>query len=88
MTTLAKVLAHWDAEAEVWVATSHDIKGLAVMAPTEEELVKKLQAVVPSLLMAGVEVIPFDMMIIDYIKAHMVAIRIPHDKGAAAAWTA
>lgn len=32
------VKAQWDAESSVWVASSSDIQGLAVEAPTQEDL--------------------------------------------------
>ncbi len=51
------VLADWDAEAGVWVATSEDIPGLATESDTLEALSTKLQHLVPELLHAnGVEV--------------------------------
>lgn len=78
MTRTAKVLAHWDAGAEVWVAMSHDIKGLAVAAPNKDELVEKLQSVAPSLLIANFGEIVFDEMSIDYIKEE----RVPTAKAA------
>ncbi len=43
----------WDPEAEVWVATSDDIPGLATGADTLEALVDKLKAVIPDLLEAN-----------------------------------
>ncbi len=51
------ILADWDAEAGVWVATSEDIPGLATESDTLEALSDKLQYLVPELLHAnGVEV--------------------------------
>ena len=51
------VLADWDAEAGVWVATSEDIPGLATESDTLDALSEKLQHLVPELLHAnGVEV--------------------------------
>jgi predicted RNase H-like HicB family nuclease len=44
------VQADWDPEAEVWVATSEDVPGLATEADTIEALMEKLQALVPELL--------------------------------------
>ena len=78
MTDTAKVLAHWDAEAEVWVAISHDIKGLAVAAPNEKELIEKLQAVAVDLLMANFGEVPYKEMSIDYIREE----RVPTAKAA------
>ena len=40
----------WDAEAEIWVATSDDVPGLATGADTLEGLVQKLKVVIPELL--------------------------------------
>jgi predicted RNase H-like HicB family nuclease len=44
------VKAEWDAEAEVWVASSDDVPGLATGADTFEELIAKLKRVIPELL--------------------------------------
>lgn len=44
------VTAFWDAEAEVWVASSEDVPGLATEADTMEALVAKLKVMVPELL--------------------------------------
>jgi len=44
------VRASWDPEAQVWVATSDDVPGLATEAPTQDELVTKLQEMIPELL--------------------------------------
>jgi predicted RNase H-like HicB family nuclease len=43
----------WDAEAEVWVATSDDVPGLATGADTLDGLVQKLKVVIPELLEAN-----------------------------------
>jgi predicted RNase H-like HicB family nuclease len=45
-----KIRAEWDAEAEVWVASSDDVPGLATGADTFEELIEKLRVAVPELL--------------------------------------
>ncbi len=42
--------ALWDDEAGVWSASSNDVAGLAIEAPTTEALIKRLEAVVPELL--------------------------------------
>ncbi len=47
------VNADWDPEAEVWVATSDDVPGLATEAPTVEALSEKLRAMIPELLEAN-----------------------------------
>lgn len=44
------VRAEWDDEARVWVATSDDVPGLATEAPTIEDLITKLKAIIPELL--------------------------------------
>jgi predicted RNase H-like HicB family nuclease len=59
------IKAEWDAEAEVWVASSDDVPGLATGADTFEGLVDKLKVVIPELLeengllQAGVTEVPF-----------------------------
>ena len=45
-----EVLAHWDAEASVWWAESHDVPGLVAEAKTYDALVDELRAIVPELL--------------------------------------
>lgn len=47
---MKKILIQWDDEAKVFVATSEDIPGLVTESATPEELVKKLQNIVPELL--------------------------------------
>lgn len=44
------VTAQWDAEAEVWVATSEDIVGLVTEAPTLDALYARVLDVAPELL--------------------------------------
>lgn len=43
------VTATWDSEAEVWVAESDDIPGLATEADTVDALAAKLKVMVPEL---------------------------------------
>ncbi|MBO1047864.1 MAG: DUF1902 domain-containing protein [Dolichospermum sp. DEX182a] len=45
-----KVEAFWDAEAEVWVATSEDIPGLVTETSTIDILTEKLRVMIPELL--------------------------------------
>ncbi len=45
-----RVIVEWDEEAQVWVATSEDVPGLATGADTFEELIEKLKIVIPELL--------------------------------------
>ena len=47
------VRAEWDAEANVWVATSDDVPGLVTEADTLEALDSKLKTLVPELLEAN-----------------------------------
>jgi predicted RNase H-like HicB family nuclease len=47
------VQADWDPEAEVWVATSGDVPGLATEAETIEGLTAKLRTLIPELLEAN-----------------------------------
>lgn len=44
------IQAEWDPEAEVWVASSDDVPGLATEADTLEALEDKLRVMVPELL--------------------------------------
>ena len=44
------IRAVWDAEAEVYVATSDDVPGLVTEAATKRELEQKLRVLVPELL--------------------------------------
>jgi len=45
--------AEWDEEAQVWVATSDDVPGLATEAGTFDALSSKLEVLVPELLDAN-----------------------------------
>jgi hypothetical protein len=59
------ILAEWDPEASVWVATSDDINGLAIESPTLERLAERLPGVLEDLIafnhpeLAGLDDIPF-----------------------------
>ena len=44
------VEVNWDAEAEMWVADSDDIPGLAAEAPDDKSLWEKLEGLIPELL--------------------------------------
>ncbi len=64
-----KIKAMWDAEAEVWIAVSDDVPGLATEAETSVQLVRKLRILIPELLEAngllselGQEEIPFHLL--------------------------
>jgi predicted RNase H-like HicB family nuclease len=47
------VHAVWDEEAQVWVASSEDVPGLATEADTAEALIQKLKTLIPELLSAN-----------------------------------
>lgn len=70
------VRAEWDEEARVWVATSSDIDGLSVEAPTLEGLESKVVAAISDLIeMNGLK---FDLPEIPvHIMAEQLA-RIPN----------
>lgn len=53
-----KVQADWDPEADVWVATSEDVPGLATEASTLELLTRKLRKMIPELLLANLAITP------------------------------
>lgn len=52
-TNILTVIAQWDPDAEVWVATSQDVPGLITEAETLEALEKKLRVLIPELLEAN-----------------------------------
>ena len=72
---ICKVLARWDPEGDVWVATSQQVLGLAVSAPTDVALVEKLRLVVPDLLEANFGSINYDAFEIDYIRSTIETLR-------------
>ena len=47
------VKAIWDTESQVWVADSNDVPGLVTEADTSEQLIHKLQIIIPELLEAN-----------------------------------
>ncbi|MEH1909184.1 MAG: DUF1902 domain-containing protein [Nostoc sp.] len=49
-TFIVNVSAFWDAEVDVWVATSDNLPGLVTEASTIEVLTAKLKAMIPELL--------------------------------------
>ncbi len=53
MIKILLIHAEWDEEAEVWVATSDDVPGLATEADTLEQLSSKLESMIPELLDAN-----------------------------------
>jgi len=48
-----RVESIWDEEAQVWVATSDDVPGLITEADTSEQLIEKLQVLIPELFRAN-----------------------------------
>jgi predicted RNase H-like HicB family nuclease len=56
-----KISAFWDAEAEVWVATSEDVPGLVTEASTIEVLTEKLRVMIPELLVLN-NIVPADYL--------------------------
>jgi predicted RNase H-like HicB family nuclease len=44
------VIAQWDEEAGMWVATSDDIPGLVTEAKTVDDLLERVRAVAPELI--------------------------------------
>lgn len=71
------IRAEWDEEAEVWVATSDDVPGLATEAGTLEALSLKLETLVPELLdLNGYprsEDVPFELLARKFSVAHREA---------------
>lgn len=55
---MCRVIATWDNEAGVWVASSDDVAGLATEAPTLDALEAKLAHLVPELLELNGQVQP------------------------------
>ena len=56
-----KVQAFWDKDAEVWVATSEDVPGLATEASSMEILTQKLRVIIPELIVLN-GIIPSDYL--------------------------
>lgn len=60
-----RIIVEWDEDAQVWVASSEDVPGLATGADTFEDLIAKLKIVIPELLVengllpAGTDSVPF-----------------------------
>ena len=57
--TTFKVQAFWDTSAQVWVATSDDVPGLATEASTIEDLTQKLREMIPELILLN-HIVPAD----------------------------
>ena len=52
-TTTYEIHAFWDQEAQVWVAESDQVPGLITESETMEQLIQKLQVLIPELLEAN-----------------------------------
>ncbi len=70
----ARVLAEWDREAEVWVATSYDIPGLVLSSLKKDELEAKILSVAAPLIQANLGTNPYDKIQIDYIEPKIVSV--------------
>jgi predicted RNase H-like HicB family nuclease len=53
MAAQLHIQARWDAEVEVWIATSDDVPGLDTESDTIEKLEAKMQILIPDLLEAN-----------------------------------
>ena len=77
MQKILFIRAEWDDEANVWVATSDDVPGLATEAETMEELSEKLKIMVPELLTANgypaAAEIPYEVLARKFDIAHSAA---------------
>jgi predicted RNase H-like HicB family nuclease len=66
--------ADWDPEAEVWVATTHDLRGLVTEAATIEALRAKLPGMILDLLEEhGVSDLPASIEIIARVSDRLIA---------------
>lgn len=50
-----RIEAEWDAEAEIWVATSPDVPGFVVQGRGPDDIIEKARLVLPALIEIGVE---------------------------------
>jgi len=77
------VTAQWDGEADVWVALSDDIPGLATEAPTLDALLARVLAVAPELLEDNAAFLRHPHAEGDMVDMHVLA-PFPLQEGAAA----
>ncbi|MFN4266398.1 MAG: DUF1902 domain-containing protein [Aquabacterium sp.] len=74
MPKILFIRAEWDSDAQVWVATSDDVPGLATEAETLEALSAKLELMVPELLDANGQPhddeVPFELLARKFSVAH------------------
>jgi hypothetical protein len=45
-----KIRANWDADANVWIATSRDLPGLVIEAGSWQTMLKEIELVAPDLI--------------------------------------
>jgi len=76
MQSTPRLVVHavWDDEAQVWVATSDDVPGLATEADDMDALVEKLKVMIPELLdangVAHAADVPFEIVGQRFAVAH------------------
>ncbi len=72
------IRAEWDNDAQVWVASSDDVPGLATEESTLEGLIQKLKIMVPELLEANGQQVeqetPFEVFTRRFEIAHRTAV--------------
>lgn len=71
------VRAVWDEEAEVWVASSKDIDGLALEAETIETLEKKVVAVIGDLLKVNGQAFELPEIPVHIMSEHLAEVPTP-----------
>jgi len=49
------IVADWDYDAGVWVATSPDVPGLVLQSTSADEIIHKARLTIPALIEIGVE---------------------------------
>jgi predicted RNase H-like HicB family nuclease len=57
-STTLTVSAKWDAESQMWTATSEDLPGLVTESETFEGLISRVSAVLPDLLSHSTHEVP------------------------------
>ena len=71
------VRANWDDDAEVWVASSKDVDGLAVEAATLESLEKKVIAAIGDLLELNGQSFEFPEIPVHIMSEHVAKVPNP-----------
>lgn len=71
------VRAVWDEEAEVWVASSKDVDGLALEAETIETLEKKVVAAIGDLLEVNGQVFELPEIPVHIMSEHLAKVPNP-----------